>query len=82
MTQPKHAQIGLPSHLYRPLDDAGVRRIAEAALHILEASGVAVYSATAREAFRSAGATVDEDTQVVTCREAWWRARSRRTRRR
>jgi len=61
----RHEQIGLPAQLYRPLDDGSVRRIAEAALHILQTSGMAVHSRTAREAFRAAGATVDEQSQVV-----------------
>ena len=65
LAQAKHEQIGLPAQLYRPLDAAAVGRIAEAALHILQTSGMAVHSRTAREAFRAAGATVDEDRKVV-----------------
>ena len=37
--------------LYKPLDDNDVRRIADAALEVLEQSGMAVYSDTAFQAF-------------------------------
>ena len=42
-----------------------VERILDAALQVLEEGGLEIRSAAAREAFRSAGALVDEDTQMV-----------------
>jgi trimethylamine--corrinoid protein Co-methyltransferase len=65
MTQLKHAMPGLRSSLYRPLSEADVGKIADAALEVLEKSGMAVYSPEALEAFRSAGAMVDADAQRV-----------------
>jgi len=50
--------------LYRPLTDADVKQIEAAAFRVLEKSGMLVYSKTARNAFSSAGADVDE----ATCR--------------
>ncbi len=52
--------------LYRPLGNAEVEKIVEEALRILAQSGLAVYSQTAREAFRRAGAEVDEATLRCT----------------
>ncbi len=65
MPNAKHEQPGLPSTLYRPLDDAGVKRIAEASLDVLARSGVAVYSPTARKALCDAGAEPVDDGPVV-----------------
>ena len=56
---------GLEGGLYRPLDEAGVKRIADAALDVLERSGMAVYSESARGALAEAGGIVDEATSVV-----------------
>jgi trimethylamine--corrinoid protein Co-methyltransferase len=42
-----------------------VERILEAAFQVLEEGGLEIRSAAAREAFRAAGALVDEDTQMV-----------------
>jgi len=56
---------GLPASLYRPLGAADVKRIADAAFEVLEKSGMAVYSPTARAAFKAAGAPVSEQTSVV-----------------
>lgn len=64
-TKAKHEEPGLSSTLYRPLNDADVRRIADAAMDILERSGMAVYSGTAFEALRAAGAMADESTRKV-----------------
>ncbi len=61
----KQFDIGLPSSLYQPLDDSGVKQVAEAALEVLEKSGMAVYSDSGFEALRKAGATVDETTRNV-----------------
>ena len=65
MDRPRHLEPGLPSKLYRPLDQADVPRIADAAFRILETSGLAVYSPTARNAFQAAGARVDADSHRV-----------------
>lgn len=60
-----HLKPGIPSSLYRPLDQADLTRIAEAAFEVLEKSGVAVYSKSAQAAFKNAKADVDEATGVV-----------------
>ena len=65
MTKLKHELPGLRSSLYRPLEDADVRRIAEAAFEVLATSGMAVYSRTAFEAFKAAGARTDADNKLV-----------------
>ena len=65
MTKLKHQMPGLPSSLYQPLDDAGVTSIADAALDILEKSGMAVYSDSGFSALKEAGADVDEATRIV-----------------
>lgn len=51
--------------LYSPLSDSDVNRIADAAFDVLEQSGLAVYSPTGFEAFRAAGACVDDETRIV-----------------
>ncbi len=65
MPQAPHQRPGLPSSLYRPLAEADVGRIADAAFRVLEQSGMAVYSPTARRALKDAGAEVDEASQIV-----------------
>lgn len=60
-----HLKPGLQSSLYQPLAQGDIERIASAAFEVLEKSGMAVYSKSAREAFRNAGATVDEESGVV-----------------
>jgi trimethylamine--corrinoid protein Co-methyltransferase len=50
---------------YAPLDENAIRRIAEAALEVLAKSGMAVYSPTALEAFRTAGARVNAENRMV-----------------
>ena len=60
-----HEAAGLRSSLYQPLSPADIRKIADASLEILEKSGMAVYSRTARQALGSAGADVDEATSTV-----------------
>lgn len=62
MRQGKH---GLRSSLYKPLDDEDVTKIADAAFEVLAKAGMLVYSKSAREAFREAGAEVDEAKQLV-----------------
>ncbi|MBN1557839.1 MAG: trimethylamine methyltransferase family protein [Lentisphaerae bacterium] len=51
---------GLPASLYAPLTGSDVSAIVDEALRILDQSGLRVYSATARTAFRRAGAEVDD----------------------
>jgi trimethylamine--corrinoid protein Co-methyltransferase len=65
MTRHDHTRPGIPASPYRPLSDRDVTTIADAALTLLERSGMVVYSPTAFEAFRSAGAEVDESTRFV-----------------
>ena len=61
----KHEKPGLPASLYSPLTDAEVSKIEDAAFRVLAESGVAIYSETALEAFRAAGAEVDDSTRIV-----------------
>ncbi|MGC9453251.1 MAG: trimethylamine methyltransferase family protein [Phycisphaerae bacterium] len=65
MANEKHKRPGIPSQLYKPLTDADVKRVADAALDVLARGGVAVYSPTAREAFKAAGAEVDSESNIV-----------------
>ena len=60
-----HEVPGLTSSLYRPLTDADVGRVVDAALRVLDESGMAVYSPTALEAFERAGARVEAETRRV-----------------
>ena len=62
---PTEAERDIAASLYRPLDEVGLRRIAEAAFEVLEKSGLAVYSPTGFEAFKAAGAEVDSETRTV-----------------
>lgn len=50
---------------YEPLDEDGLRRVVDGALHVLAETGAIVATATGREALRKAGASVDDETQVV-----------------
>ena len=61
----KHEMPGIPASLYQPLPEADKRKIAEAAFEVLAKSGMAVYSDTAFEAFRAAGAQVDKASRIV-----------------
>ena len=61
----EHTQIGTRASLYEPLSDRDVGKVADAALEVLEKSGVAVYSPTAFEAFRKAGASCHGETRIV-----------------
>lgn len=63
---PEYDRLGIPSNLYKPLSDANVGNVAEAAFEVLEKSGMAVYSKTAREALRAAGATRGRSDEVLT----------------
>ena len=59
------APAGLPASLYQPLSPNDVRKIADAALRVLNESGVAVYSDTALAALQKAGAKIDSETRVA-----------------
>jgi len=61
----KHEQPGLCASAYRPLKGADVKRIADAAMRVLDRSGMAVHSRTAFEALRAAGAPADPGSHVV-----------------
>lgn len=50
---------------YAPLNESAVQRIADAAMEVLAKSGMAVYSPTAFEALRAAGAQVDAEERIV-----------------
>ena len=65
MTQPDHKRPGIAASLYRPLSNADVRRIANAAFEVLERSGMEVHSPTAFDAYVAAGAQGNEETGVV-----------------
>ncbi len=56
---------GLASHLYQPLSPADVKKIADEAFRVLEKGGMLVYSQKARDAFRKAGADVDDEKTLV-----------------
>lgn len=61
----KQATLGIPASPYQPLDESGVRKVADAAMEVLVKSGMTVYSDTAFEAFRAAGGQVDTNTRNV-----------------
>ncbi len=70
--RPKHLEHkpvtdppGLSGGRYRPLDEADVWRIHEAALSVLERTGVEVVESEARQIFEAAGATVDKPNNRV-----------------
>lgn len=65
MEKLKCKSIGIPASFYKPLTDSGVSKIVEAAFEILSKSGMAVYSPTASEAFKTAGAQINPVTRVV-----------------
>ncbi|MCK5557108.1 MAG: trimethylamine methyltransferase family protein, partial [Candidatus Hydrogenedentes bacterium] len=65
MESANHEYHGIPASLYKPLGESSVRKIAEAVFEVLERSGVAVYSPTAFDAFKAAGADVDAETGIV-----------------
>jgi trimethylamine--corrinoid protein Co-methyltransferase len=50
---------------YKPLAESDIEKIADAALEVLEKSGMAVYSDSALAAFRAAGASIDNERRVV-----------------
>lgn len=56
---------GLPGGQYRPLTDGGVEHIYEAALTVLEETGIQVFPSRCREVWRVAGAKIDETRHRV-----------------
>ena len=65
MSKQRDNHPGIAATLYKPLSEGDVERIVEEALRILEKSGMLVYSDTARDAFRKAGAFVDAEQPLV-----------------
>ncbi|MBN1673235.1 MAG: trimethylamine methyltransferase family protein [Kiritimatiellae bacterium] len=65
MREHNGARLGIPASLYRPLQEADVRKVADSALRVLSESGMFVYSPTALEALRQAGADVAGEGPVV-----------------
>jgi trimethylamine--corrinoid protein Co-methyltransferase len=65
MREKRDSQPGLAASLYKPLSPGDVGRIIDEAFRVLEKSGMLVYSQTAREAFRRAGAAVDAGQPLV-----------------
>ncbi len=57
---------GLPGGRYRPLVDADVGRIVDAAMTVLERTGIEVMASPCREVFLRAGCKVDRTTNRVT----------------
>ena len=62
---PAEGQRDVAASLYEPLSGADILKVANAAFEVLEKSGMAVYSPTAFEAFKAAGAEVDAETRTV-----------------
>jgi len=57
--------MGLRTSLYKPLSERDITKIADAAFEVLAKSGMLICSSTAFEAFKAAGAKVDQETKVV-----------------
>lgn len=64
-TSAVHQKPGISSSLYKPLTDTAVKKIAESVFELLEKSGMAVYSKTAFEAYKKAGAVVSNSSNIV-----------------
>ena len=65
MSKQRDNHPGIAASLYKPLSEGDVDRIVEEALRILDKSGMLVYSDTARDAFRKAGAFMDAEQPLV-----------------
>jgi len=63
--QPNIVPAGLEGGWYRPLNEAGIKRIHEASLQVLERTGIEVLPSECREIFRRAGARIDEANNRV-----------------
>jgi len=62
---PAEGERDVSASLYQPLSGADILKVADAAFEVLAKSGMAVYSPTAFEAFKAAGAEVDAETRTV-----------------
>jgi trimethylamine--corrinoid protein Co-methyltransferase len=56
---------GQRASLYAPLDERDIQHVTNAAFDVLEKGGMAVYSRMGREAFRRAGAPMDDAACIV-----------------
>ena len=65
MSESKNKNGGLTASLYKPLSPDNVKKIVDCSFEVLARSGMAVYSATAWEAFEAAGAEMNPQTRVV-----------------
>jgi trimethylamine--corrinoid protein Co-methyltransferase len=65
MSRPRHETGGIPASPYKPLSPQDVRKMADAAFAVLEKSGMKVFSPTALEALKKAGAVVDGGSGIV-----------------
>ena len=63
-------KAGLCSSLYKPLNDNDIKKISDASFELLAKSGMQVNSPTAFEAFKSAGALTDPETNIVKLSKA------------
>ncbi|MBL8058419.1 MAG: trimethylamine methyltransferase family protein [Anaerolineales bacterium] len=63
--RPNVVPPGLPGGQYRPLTDAQVRQIVDAALTVLEETGIEVMPSACREVWRQAGARIDAERNRV-----------------
>ncbi len=61
----KHMAPGLVGGIYKPLGPNDEKQMAEASFELLERGGTKVFSKTAFEAFRKAGAKCDDANQTV-----------------
>jgi len=62
---PELGYSGCPQSLYKPLSVSDEREVGQAAFEVLEKSGMAVYSTTAFNAFKAAGADTDAENRIV-----------------
>src|SRR3712207_5030360 len=62
---PNVAPPGLPGGQYRPLSDEQLERIVEAALTVLEETGIEVMPSPCRDVWQRAGARIDTDRNRV-----------------
>ena len=58
-------RAGLPGGHYRPLTEAQVRKVIEAAYQVLERTGIEVMASPSREVFARAGCRIDVDRNRV-----------------
>ncbi len=65
MEKPGHCRAGIAASPYRPLSEADVKKVSDAAMDVLQKAGMAVYSDTALEAYERAGAEVDGDNRIA-----------------